>query len=67
MYSDPWAMFVVRISPKIRVKPLATTKYSAASVTPLRTTVRKSTSAFGNEVRSLAYGVGLASASVASR
>ena len=34
-------MLTTRIRPKIRVKPLATTKYSAASVVPLSVTTAK--------------------------
>ena len=35
-------MLTTRISPKISVKPLATTKYSAAAVSPLSSVIRKS-------------------------
>ena len=35
-------MLTTRISPKISVKPLATTKYSAAAVSPLSSVMRKS-------------------------
>ena len=35
-------MFTTRMSPKISVKPLATTKYSAAAVRPLSSVMRKS-------------------------
>ena len=35
-------MFTTRIRPKMSVKPLATTKYSAAAVRPLSRVVRKS-------------------------
>ena len=39
-------MLTTRISPKISVKPLATTKYSAAGVRPLSSVMKKS---FGSE------------------
>ena len=35
-------MLTTRMSPKISVKPLATTKYSAAAVSPLSSVMRKS-------------------------
>jgi len=35
-------MLTTRISPKIRVKPLATMKYRAAAVSPLSSVIRKS-------------------------
>ena len=35
-------MLTTRISPKISVKPLATTKYSAAAVSPLSSVMKKS-------------------------
>ena len=35
-------MLTTRMSPKISVNPLATTKYSAAAVSPLSSVIRKS-------------------------
>ena len=35
-------MLTTRMSPKISVKPLATTKYSAAAVSPLSSVMKKS-------------------------
>ena len=46
-------MLTTRMSPKISVKPLATTKYSAAAVRPLSSVMRKSlgSSTAGPEAR----------------
>ena len=40
-------MLTTRMSPKISVKPLATTKYSAAAVSPLSSVMKKS---FGSSI-----------------